>query len=184
MQGWLGQHRGQDPLAGWLVTDMDATLVTARSDNLLPGGEARPGSPGDRPATAGLFHDQRIRFILSARKHWLWEVIMTRVKLQAASLSKVDFGAPAAERDIERGLAGYFVESEAYNRVRTGAKRILIGGRGIGKSAIFQILARREREAGSFVIELTPEDYSYELLTQTMASQSGGSWAKHRPARS
>ncbi|HET9080008.1 MAG TPA: hypothetical protein VFO01_05780 [Trebonia sp.] len=104
---------------------------------------------------------------------------MARVRLPAASLSMVDFGAPAAERDIERGLEGYFVESEAYNRVRTGAKRILIGGRGIGKSAIFQILARRERDAGSFVIELAPEDYSYELLTQTMASQSNGSWAKH-----
>jgi hypothetical protein len=95
------------------------------------------------------------------------------------SLSMVDFGAPAAERDMERGLGEYFVESETYNRVKSGAKRILIGGRGIGKSAIFQILARRERDAGSFVIELTPEDYSYELLTQTMASQSSGSWAKH-----
>jgi hypothetical protein len=104
---------------------------------------------------------------------------MARVSLPAASLSMVDFGAPAAERDIERGLEEYFVESEAYNRVRSGAKRVLIGGRGIGKSAIFQILARREREAGSFVIELAPEDYSYELLTQTMASQSSGSWAKH-----
>jgi len=46
----------------------------------------------------------------------------------------VDFGAPAAERDIERGLEEYFVESEAYNRVRSGTKRILIGGRGIGKA--------------------------------------------------
>lgn len=106
-------------------------------------------------------------------------VIMARVSLPPASLSMVDFGAPAAERDIERGLEEYFVESAAYNRVRSGAKRVLIGGRGIGKSAIFQILARRERDAGSFVIELAPEDYSYELLTQTMASQSGGSWAKH-----
>jgi hypothetical protein len=95
------------------------------------------------------------------------------------SLSSVDFGAPAAERDIERGLDEYFVESEAYRRVKAGARRILIGGRGIGKSALFQVLARREREAGSYVIELSPEDYSYELLTQTMASEARGSWAKH-----
>jgi hypothetical protein len=104
---------------------------------------------------------------------------MGRVSLPPASLSNVDFGAPAAERDIDRGLDEYFVESEAYNRVKMGAKRILIGGRGIGKSAIFQVLARRERDAGSYVIELSPEDYSYELLTQTMASQASGSWAKH-----
>lgn len=103
---------------------------------------------------------------------------MAGVSLSPASLSKVDFGAPAAERDMERGLEEYFVESEPYNRVRSGAKRVLIGGRGIGKSAIFQVLARRERDAGSYVIELAPEDYSYELLAQTMASQSSGSWAK------
>jgi hypothetical protein len=101
-----------------------------------------------------------------------------RISLPAASLAKIDFGAPAAERDIERGLDEYFVESEAYERVRLGSKRILVGSRGIGKSAIFQVLAQRERDAGSYVIELSPEDYSYELLTQTMASESSGSWAK------
>jgi len=103
---------------------------------------------------------------------------MTRVSLPATALSAVDFGAPAAERDIDRGLEDYFVESEAYNRVRLGSRRIVIGARGIGKSAIFQVLARREREAGSYVIELSPEDYSYELLNQTMASEDHGSWAK------
>ena len=104
---------------------------------------------------------------------------MARINLPPGSLSAVDFGAPAAERDIEKGLDEYFVESEAYNRVKAGEKRILIGGRGIGKSAMFQVLARRERDAGSFVIELFPEDYSYELLTQTMASEARGSWAKY-----
>jgi hypothetical protein len=103
---------------------------------------------------------------------------MARASLPAAALSTINLGAPAAERDIERGLEDYFVESEAYNRVRLGSKRIVIGARGIGKSAIFQVLARREREAGSYVIELSPEDYSYELLSQTMASEDHGSWAK------
>jgi hypothetical protein len=104
---------------------------------------------------------------------------MAGISSLSGPLSRVDFGAPAAERDIERGLDEYFVESEAYHRVKAGTKRILIGGRGIGKSALFQVLARREREAGSYVIELSPEDYSYELLTQTMASEARGSWAKH-----
>jgi hypothetical protein len=105
-------------------------------------------------------------------------VHMGLVRLPVAALSAVSLGAPAAERDIERGLDDYFVESEAYNRVRLGSKRIVVGARGIGKSAIFQVLARREREAGSYVIELSPEDYSYELLSQTMASEGHGSWAK------
>ncbi len=32
------------------------------------------------------------------------------------------------------------------------------------------MLASRERAAGSHVIELAPEDYSYELLSSTMAA--------------
>jgi hypothetical protein len=103
---------------------------------------------------------------------------MGRLTLPPAALSGVDFGAPAAERDIERGLEEYFVESAAYSRVRLGTKRIIIGSRGIGKSAIFQVLANRERDAGSYVIELSPEDYSYELLSQTMAKEDIGAWAK------
>ena len=103
---------------------------------------------------------------------------MSRPAPQFRAPAAIDFGAPSAERDIERGLEEYFVESEAYNRVRSGAKRIVVGNRGIGKSAISQVLARRERDEGSYVIELSPEDYSYELLSQTMASEHSGSWAK------
>jgi len=103
---------------------------------------------------------------------------ISRPAPRVAAPTAIDFGAPSAERDIDRGLEEYFVESEAYNRVRTGAKRIVVGSRGIGKSAIFQVLARRERDAGSYVIELSPEDYSYELLSQTMVAEQRGSWAK------
>jgi hypothetical protein len=94
------------------------------------------------------------------------------------SPTRIDLGAPAAERDIERGLAAYFIESEAFHRVRRGEKLVILGSRGAGKSAIFQMLAQREREAGSYVIELAPEDYSYELLHQTMVPEHAGSWAK------
>lgn len=98
--------------------------------------------------------------------------------IRPASLSGLDFGAPAAERDIERGLEDYFIESEAYRRVSSGEKTIVLGNRGSGKSAIFQVLAKRARASGNHVIELAPEDYSYELLSQSMASEGSGSWAK------
>jgi hypothetical protein len=94
-------------------------------------------------------------------------------------MSRLDFGAPAAERDIGRGLEKYFIESAAFGRVRAGAKTIVLGNRGSGKSAIFKVLASRERAAGSQVIELAPEDYSYEFLSSTMAAADAGSWAKH-----
>lgn len=104
---------------------------------------------------------------------------MSRLALSAKILDHLDFGTPSAERDIGRGLEKYFVESAAYQRVRSGAKTIVLGNRGAGKSAIFQMLARRERVAGSAVIELSPDEYSYELLSATLAAENAGAWAKH-----
>jgi hypothetical protein len=104
---------------------------------------------------------------------------MARLVLSPKILDHLDFGTPAAERDIGRGLEKYFVESSAYQRVRSGDKTIVLGNRGAGKSAIFQVLAKRARIAGSHVIELSPEDYSYELLSSTLATENAGSWVKH-----
>ncbi len=94
------------------------------------------------------------------------------------SFSGLDFGAPAAERDIAKGLKEYFVESEAFRRVYSREKFIILGNRGTGKSAIFKIIAERERPAGALVIELSPEDYSYEILSSVMAQEHSGAWAK------
>lgn len=41
-----------------------------------------------------------------------------------------------------------------------------------------KVFAERERKSGSLVIELTPEDYSYELLAQQMIKEKEGAWAK------
>jgi hypothetical protein len=94
-------------------------------------------------------------------------------------LTALDLGAPAAERDILKGLEHYFVESEAFKRVADRSKTIILGNRGSGKSAIFQMLAARAgRSKRTHVVELAPEDYSYELLRETMLAESDGSWAK------
>lgn len=94
-------------------------------------------------------------------------------------LDALDLGAPAAERDIQRGLEYYFVESPAFRRVSERSKTIVLGNRGSGKSAIFQMIAARSRrQKNSHVIELAPEDYSYELLRKSMLSETEGSWAK------
>lgn len=93
-------------------------------------------------------------------------------------LESLSFGAPAAERDISQGLADYFVESEAYRRISDGQKTIVLGNRGAGKSAIFKVLAERLRGTGQLVIELSPEDYSYEMLSKVMLAEGQGGWAK------
>lgn len=94
------------------------------------------------------------------------------------NLDKLDFGPPAAERDILSGLQNYFVESQSYRRLKKGRKSILLGNRGTGKSAIFRILAANYRQQGKVVIELTPEDYSYEMLSRTLVAEQKGAWAK------
>lgn len=94
-------------------------------------------------------------------------------------LAKLSFGAPAAERDIAQGLAQYFVESDAFGRMEARQKTIVIGNRGTGKSALFKVLADRSRKAGAIVLELNPENYSYEMLCNALKAERAGSWAKH-----
>jgi hypothetical protein len=50
----------------------------------------------------------------------------------------------------------YFDESEAHSRIRSGAKRALIDGRSIGKSAIFPIQARCAAPDGLFSVPRRP----------------------------
>lgn len=94
-------------------------------------------------------------------------------------LAKLSFGAPAAERDINQGLADYFVESDAYGRLSSRQKSIVVGNRGTGKSALFKVLADRAKRSGEVVLELNPESYSYEMLCSALKSEKDGAWAKH-----
>lgn len=55
----------------------------------------------------------------------------------------------------------------------------MLGNRGTGKSAIFKVLAERRKKAKLAVIELAPEDYSYEMLSSVLKGEAEGAWAKH-----
>ena len=93
-------------------------------------------------------------------------------------IKSLNLGSDSAERDIDIGLADYFYENDAYNRFLNGRKTILVGNRGAGKSAIFKYIATTERRKGNLVLELSPEDYSYELLSEYLRSEKEGSWGK------
>lgn len=94
------------------------------------------------------------------------------------NVSAVKFGAPAAERDINQGLKDYFIETGAFNRLKDHRKTVILGNRGTGKSALMKMLAEHFRKENAIVIEMTPEDYSYDLLQSTLKKESDGSWAK------
>jgi hypothetical protein len=93
-------------------------------------------------------------------------------------ITKVNLGADAAEDDIRLGLKRYFIESESFEVIRGARKYILVGNRGTGKTAIFKFLAESQRASGGIVIELSPEDYSYEMLSSLLKKEAEGSWGK------
>ena len=91
-------------------------------------------------------------------------------------LDKITFGVPAAERDND--LMDCFVSSEAYNNFSIGKKTIVLGNRGSGKSALFRKLNDDQIIKGNITINLAPEEYSYELLSETLKTEADGAWAK------
>lgn len=93
-------------------------------------------------------------------------------------IRQLDLGSDSAERDIAVGLADYFYHNSTYHKFFNSDKTILVGNRGAGKSAIFKYMAAAEARKGHLVIELSPEEYSYELLSQYLKSEKEGSWGK------
>ena len=84
------------------------------------------------------------------------------------------FGLPAAEREAH--LDQYFFETASYQRLLSGQKTVVLGNRGAGKTAILRGLALRAK--GVTVLQLAPDDYSYEMLQSTLRKEVEGAWAK------
>lgn len=77
------------------------------------------------------------------------------------------FGHEAAEdEDLDR-LRGYYFKTSTYAAVATDLPlRILVGHKGIGKSALFQVAMAEDREAHKIAILIKPDDVS-DLGTDT-----------------
>ncbi|MGP1375427.1 MAG: P-loop ATPase, Sll1717 family [Almyronema sp.] len=93
-------------------------------------------------------------------------------------ISKLNLGSDSAERDITVGLSEYFYQNSTYHKFLNSHKTILVGNRGTGKSAIFKYIAITEAKKGNLILELSPEEYSYELLCEYLRRESEGSWGK------
>jgi energy-coupling factor transporter ATP-binding protein EcfA2 len=93
-------------------------------------------------------------------------------------VKNVNFGKLAAERELDDGLKNYFLETGAFFRLRNGEKSILLGNRGSGKSAIVKMLSEYYKLKGCIVVELLPEDYSYEMLQKSATVKDEGEWIK------
>lgn len=117
-----------------------------------------------------------------ARKRWGFDepdsAFLITFSMHKLDPRNVSFGAVAAEMDVHQGLFEYFLETESFRRLRDGRKTVALGNRGSGKSAIFKMIAEHARAEGKIVLELAPEDYSYEILSHHMVPEDRGNWVK------
>ena len=69
------------------------------------------------------------------------------------------FGHEAAENEAADRLREYYFKTDVYNQVITDLPlRILVGHKGTGKSALFQVAMGEERERGKLVVLIKPDD--------------------------
>lgn len=69
------------------------------------------------------------------------------------------FGHEAAEDELPERLREYYFRSAAFEQVTADLPlRVLVGHKGIGKSALFQVARSEDQKNGRFAIELRPDD--------------------------
>lgn len=69
------------------------------------------------------------------------------------------FGHEAAEDEDPERLHDYYFKTSTYDQVATDlALRILVGHKGIGKSALFQVAISEDRKANKIAILVQPDD--------------------------
>lgn len=90
-----------------------------------------------------------------------------RIEFNDETIQKL-FGHEAAEDEDFIRLKEYYVKSKVYNRIVVDLPlRILVGHKGIGKSALFKIAINEEKETGHLPILIRPDDI---LLLKTDTS--------------
>jgi hypothetical protein len=90
------------------------------------------------------------------------------------------FGHEAAEDELPSRLKEYYFRSSIFDQMDADLPlRLLVGHKGIGKSALFQIAMAEDREKGRFAVELRPDDVAgistsgHDFLTQIAAWKRG-----------
>ena len=69
------------------------------------------------------------------------------------------FGHEAAENEDAERLRQYYFKSQVYDRITSRLPlRILVGHKGIGKSALFMVAMQEDREAETLAILIRPDD--------------------------
>ena len=77
------------------------------------------------------------------------------------------FGNEAAENEDPIRLKQYFFKNNTYNEVMAELPiRLLVGHKGIGKSALFQVARQEEDSIGTLTVAIQPDDIAELSLTE------------------
>jgi hypothetical protein len=83
---------------------------------------------------------------------------MTEIVFSEENIQRI-FGHEAAEDEEFERLKEYYFKSRTYDKIRADLPlRILVGHKGIGKSALFKVAMAEDRELGRLPIFLRPND--------------------------
>lgn len=71
------------------------------------------------------------------------------------------FGHEAAEDEVPDRLREYYFKNNIYDQITADLSlRLIVGHKGIGKSALFQVAQRELHEKNILTLSLTPDDIS------------------------
>lgn len=92
---------------------------------------------------------------------------MTRLTFSESEIQRL-FGHEAAEDEDPSRLREYYFKSALYDQIVTDlGLRILVGHKGIGKSALFQVAMNDDREHGRLALLIKPNDISDLAIDNT-----------------
>jgi len=94
-------------------------------------------------------------------------------------LESISFGASAAENEF-RELAGYYIDTEQFNRAIRGEVRLVVGRKGSGKTAVFAQVRDRTREnSRNVVLDLLPDGYQLIKFKEMVLGYLGTGSLEH-----
>jgi len=94
-------------------------------------------------------------------------------------LEEITFGSSAAENEF-RELAGYYLETDQFQRALRGEVRLVVGRKGSGKTAIFaQVRDRTREERQNIVVDLRPDGYQLLKFKEMVLKYLGPGSLEH-----
>src|ERR1017187_4258917 len=101
------------------------------------------------------------------------------IEKEQTLLEKISFGASAAENEF-RELAGYYLDTDQFQRALRGEVRLVVGRKGSGKTAIFAQVRDRTREnSKNVVLDLRPDGYQLIKFKEMVLKYLGAGALEH-----